>query len=205
MARQVNGHIQEAAQRAAIQRSAERDISRDPSGSGARRAKDAGTATPAREQALAAILDAVERTVPADFASIDDARASLIAAAAIDTPGGREWCWNAPRIRALLDRPRAAPLVVAGISSNQHQFADGFDELLLLTVPLAELDRRLHPRTGNPFGKDPADRARVLANAERLDALILGAGASTIDVTQRPDVVAVTIAAIAGDSRSRQG
>lgn len=72
--------------------------------------------------------------------------------------------WRIPQLRALLEAPRAAPLVVAGCEENMGELLDRFDRVVLLSVPHDVLLARLRSRTTNPFGKRPEELARVLAD-----------------------------------------
>ncbi len=46
--------------------------------------------------------------------------------------------------------------------SNQGRFYDRFDAVVLLSLPAGMLLDRLATRVTSPFGKDPAERERIL-------------------------------------------
>ena len=77
--------------------------------------------------------------------------------------------WRIPQVRALLDPPRATPLVVAGCEENMGELLDAFDRVVLLSVPPDVLRARLAERTTNPFGKQPDELARVLADVDAVE------------------------------------
>jgi dephospho-CoA kinase len=88
---------------------------------------------------------------------------------AVDTDDG--WCevlpdgrqrWREDAIERLLHTEDADLLFVAGCEENQVRFHPRFDHIVLLSAPVDTVLERLATRTGNPFGKDPQERARVL-------------------------------------------
>lgn len=90
---------------------------------------------------------------------------------AVDTDDG--WCepmpdgrqrWREDAVAELLATEDADVLFVAGCEENQVAFHPRFDVIILLSAPADILALRLASRTGNPYGKSPADLARVLAD-----------------------------------------
>jgi hypothetical protein len=75
---------------------------------------------------------------------------------------GLERLWREDRMSALLSQERDEPLFVSGCTSNQGKFYDRFDAVVLLTAPTDVLLERLATRTTNPFGREPAERDRIL-------------------------------------------
>jgi dephospho-CoA kinase len=86
-------------------------------------------------------------------------------------PGGRQ-LWREDAIQALLDGDDADILFVAGCEENQVRFHPQFDSIILLSAPLDTLIDRLATRTDNPFGKAPADLARVLDDVQAVEPLL---------------------------------
>ncbi len=86
-------------------------------------------------------------------------------------PGGRQW-WRDVAIQALLAGDDADIRVVAGCEENQVRFHPQFDGIILLSAPLDTLIDRLATRTDNPFGKAPADLARVLDDVQAVEPLL---------------------------------
>jgi broad-specificity NMP kinase len=107
----------------------------------------------------------------------------------VPTPDGRQQ-WDEPRIEALLDEP-AELLFVLGIEENAVRFLPRFDAVVLLSAPVEVLTERLATRTTNPFGKDPAELARILDDVREVEPLLRQIATHEIDTT-RPlaDVVA---------------
>ena len=98
----------------------------------------------------------------------------------IDESGG-ERLWREDRIDALLRETREVPLFVAGTVANQGRFAARFAEIVLLSAPLPVLLARIATRTGNPFGRHPAERARIVADTEAIEPLLRARATIEID------------------------
>ncbi len=110
--------------------------------------------------------------------------------------GGVEQLWVEPRMAALLAEETPVPLFVAGCVRNQGRFRGRFDEVVLLTAPVDVLVDRIAARTTNPFGKDPAERARILRDLAEVEPL-LRATSTRVVRTDRPlQEVADEVAAI---------
>ena len=95
---------------------------------------------------------------------------------AVDTDDG--WCeplpdgrqrWREGAIAELLAAEDADILFVAGCEENQVAFHSRFDVIILLSAPADILAVRLASRTGNPYGKSPADLACVLADLKDIE------------------------------------
>ena len=99
-----------------------------------------------------------------------------------------EWTWRTDAVAALLSAPRSAPLFFAGCSEEQGRLP--FDLTVLLTAPAAVLHDRLAQRTGNPCGKDAAERARALAYVTTVEPLLRASADLVVDTTRPPRVVA---------------
>jgi dephospho-CoA kinase len=111
-------------------------------------------------------------------------------------PGGPEQLWHEEPMSRLLAEPRTGWLFVAGCVANQGAFYDRFTAVVLLSAPRALMLSRLAARTTNPFGKEAADRARILADLEAVEPLLRRT--ATVEIsTDRPldDVVAAVEAA----------
>jgi hypothetical protein len=111
-------------------------------------------------------------------------------------PDGRQR-WREAAIGRLLDTDDAEVLFVAGCEENQAVFADRFDHVVLLSAPPEVILDRVARRTGNPYGKSAADRARILADLGDVEPL-LRRGADHEIVTDMPllDVVAAVLRAV---------
>ena len=72
-------------------------------------------------------------------------------------------------------------LFVSGCASNMAQFYPRFDHIVLLSAPAAVIAERLASRTGNLYGKDPAELARVLGHIESVEPLLRRGATCEID------------------------
>lgn len=105
--------------------------------------------------------------------------------------------WDEERMSALL--ATTADAVVAGCVTNQGRFADRFDAVVLLSAPVEVMLARIAGRSGNPYGKDPVERDRILAQVHTVEPRLRGS--ATVEVrTDRPlaEVVAAVEAVLAG-------
>jgi len=114
--------------------------------------------------------------------------------------GGWEQLWRQDRIEALLDGHTSGVLFVAGCVANQGVFYPRFDAVVLLTAPEDVILERLEARDSNPFGKHPAERARVLADLARVEPRLRARASAEIDtraplaeVVERLERIAATL------------
>jgi hypothetical protein len=83
-----------------------------------------------------------------------------------------EQVWREERMSALLAEDAAESLFILGCVSNQGKFYDRFDAVVLLSVPVDVLLERLATRVTNPFGKDAAERERILEDLHNVEPLL---------------------------------
>jgi dephospho-CoA kinase len=98
-------------------------------------------------------------------------------------PDGRQQ-WREDAIERLLDTEDAPVLFLAGSEENQVRFHPRFDAIVLLTAPVDVLTDRLATRDTNPFGKDPAELARILDDLREVEPLLRGVATHEIDATR---------------------
>jgi uridine kinase len=108
--------------------------------------------------------------------------------------GGR-WGWRRDLVARLLDEHRDGDLFLAGCSEEQAEF--GFDLKVLLTADAELITARLASRTGNSWGRDPAELAMVLDDLRTVEPLLRRSCdaviATTVPVTEVADrVLALT-------------
>jgi dephospho-CoA kinase len=96
---------------------------------------------------------------------------------------GPDGLWDEERMAALTSGP--GDLVVSGTVPNQGRFYDRFDHVVLLTAPLATLLERVAERAGNPYGKEPAQRAEIVRHVDEVEPR-LRRGATAILDGRRP-------------------
>ena len=97
--------------------------------------------------------------------------------------GTRDWVWRAEAIAALLAGHRGGHLFVAGCRSNQGEFYDRFEHVVLLSAPAEVLLARVAARTDNPYGKAPHERAAILENLAVVEPLLRATATAELDAT----------------------
>ena len=112
-------------------------------------------------------------------------------------PDGRQQ-WREEGIAALLATEDAEVLFVAGCEENQVRFHPQFDHIILLSAPAEILMERLAARTGNPFGKTPAELSRVLQDLRTVEPLLRRVADHEIQTTMPLDDVVSAILCITG-------
>jgi len=113
---------------------------------------------------------------------------------------GLEPQWRADRIDALIASHERSgePLFIGGTVWNQGRFRSRFDEVVLLSVPLDVMLDRVARRDTNPFGKAPAERDRIVADAAVVEPMLRSSATVVVD-TRRPLVDVVDqLASLAG-------
>ena len=96
--------------------------------------------------------------------------------------------WDAGRMARLL---AAHPdLVVSGTVSNQGQFYDRFDHVVLLSAPPAVLLQRVRSRTNNPYGQTAEQRAEILGYVRTVEPLLRASATLELDGTLPPAALA---------------
>lgn len=112
-----------------------------------------------------------------------------------------EQFWREDRMSALVAEHVAGSLFVSGCVSNQGRFYDRFDAVVVLSLPVDVLFERLATRVTNPFGKDPAERERILEDLHRVEPLLRASATTEIDAARRlHDVVDAVEALVQRDS-----
>jgi len=112
-------------------------------------------------------------------------------------PGGGEWLWREERVASLLAEPAPGHLFVAGCVRNQGRFYDRFDAVVLLSAPLPVILGRIASRTGNDYGKDPAERRLIEDQLETVEPLLRRGCTHELDAGRPLDTVAAELLAIA--------
>jgi dephospho-CoA kinase len=97
-----------------------------------------------------------------------------------DAEGG-QW-WDEERIAQLLaeDSPT---LYVSGTVTNQGQFYDRFDAVVLLSAPADVLLGRVSTRTTNEYGKSLDERKLILTHLGEVEPLLRATCTHEIDAT----------------------
>jgi RNase adaptor protein for sRNA GlmZ degradation len=97
--------------------------------------------------------------------------------------GSPDWIWREDAITDLLTGHQHGQLFIAGCKTNQGRFYSQFDHIALLSAPAEVLLARIAARTGNPYGKHPAERARILRDLAEVEPLLRATSTIEIDAT----------------------
>jgi hypothetical protein len=90
-------------------------------------------------------------------------------------------------------------LFVSGCVANQATFYDRFDTVVLLSAPREVMLSRIINRDTNRFGKNPIERARILADLETIEPLLRRS--ATVEITTDCPLGEVVIAVEAAAQR----
>jgi broad-specificity NMP kinase len=121
-----------------------------------------------------------------------------------DGGGEPEPLWDPDRMDALLAGHTDGTLFVGGCVANQGRFSPGFDAVVLLSAPLDVVLERIAVRTGNDFGKAPAERARVVRDVALVEPLLRVGATAEIDTRVPLTQVADRLEEIAGVGPGRR-
>ncbi len=97
---------------------------------------------------------------------------------------GRDWVWREARVHELLTTTAGKVLFAAGCAANQGHFRTHFDHVVLLTAPVEVTLERLATRTTNPFGKDPAECAKILADKAAFEPILRQSADLELETTE---------------------
>lgn len=84
-------------------------------------------------------------------------------------------------------------LFVGSCKSNQGKFYAQFDHIILLSAPIPVLMQRLTTRSPDPYGKHPAELARILEHVGWVEPLLRRAASCEVDTSAPVEQVLDTI------------
>ena len=90
-----------------------------------------------------------------------------------------EWICDKNKLAELISSNN--DIIVAGIASNQDEYLDLFDKVLLLYCNEETLLNRLNTREGNDFGKEKSEQKQVLSWYKEFEEKMRENGAIAID------------------------
>lgn len=103
---------------------------------------------------------------------------------------GTQQLWREDRIDVLLaEAPAGETLFISGCVSNQRKFYPRFDAVVLLSAPVEVILERLASRTTNEFGKNAAERDRILHDLATVEPLLRAGATAEIDTCRPVDDV----------------
>ncbi len=104
-----------------------------------------------------------------------------------------EWYCDPTKLKQLLDEHAHEVVFIAGISENQLEYLDLFDKIFLLQCREQTFLRRIDERTDHHFGKDQAEREKILSLYKNFENTLLLRGAICIHTENPIEVVAENI------------
>ncbi len=94
------------------------------------------------------------------------------------------WVWQQDKLRTILAETANKPLIICGLSYNQDQYYDLFDQIILLSLNQKTVRERLfHRDNGSSFGKQPHELAFILERHKLLEDRAKEAGAIIVDAS----------------------
>lgn len=114
-----------------------------------------------------------------------------------EADGSTDWIWREDKITNLLTDHRDGNLFVSGCKSNQADFYELFDHVVLLSAPVDVMLARITNRTSNPYGKSREERAAVLRNLALIQPLLRRSATVEIDTTVAVEDVVRQLEALA--------
>jgi broad-specificity NMP kinase len=101
-----------------------------------------------------------------------------------DFTSKHDWICDTEYLKKLLDK-KADMVFVLGVASNQDEFLDIFDKVMVLQCKPETFLHRITHRTNNEFGKDKSLQETILGWYEKFEDKMLKKGAISIN-TDRP-------------------
>ena len=138
-----------------------------------------------KSSVLSALRERGYKTVDTDYGGWSE----QVDMPASGEPPAKEWLWREDRMDRLLATEDADILFVSGAVRNQTKFYPRFDHVVLLIAPVAVITERLAMRTNNPYGKDPAELAAVLAQKNTVEPALRRGADLEIDTSVPLDEV----------------
>ncbi|MCO5214738.1 MAG: AAA family ATPase [Thermomicrobiales bacterium] len=92
-----------------------------------------------------------------------------------------EWIWDESSVSELLDTHTDQHVVIIGCRQNQGKFYSQIEQIVVLTVPIDVLQRRIAERASNPFGKQPEQMEHIEATKREVEPLLIRGANLVID------------------------
>lgn len=110
-----------------------------------------------------------------------------------------EWLWDEPAIERALERDDHL-VVIVGSAANQVAFYPRFDRIVLLSAPVEVMVERIASRTTNPFGKEEAELAKILADTAAVEPMLRRRADCEIRTDRPLDEVVDEVMRVVGDT-----
>ncbi len=100
-----------------------------------------------------------------------------------ESDGSTDWVWREDAMTELLTGHQQGKLFVAGCKSNQGEFYQWFEHVVLLSAPADVLLARIASRTENPYGKNSEERSEILYHLAEIEPRLRSSATVEIDAT----------------------
>jgi dephospho-CoA kinase len=97
--------------------------------------------------------------------------------------GSADWIWREDAMSSLLASHDGDHLFVAGCKTNQGEFYQHFDHIVLLSAPADVLLARITTRTSNTYGKGPGELALILRHLAEVEPQLRATATIEIDAS----------------------
>lgn len=100
-----------------------------------------------------------------------------------------DWVLDKDLLNSLIKKSNAERVFVFGMASNQNEFIDIFDQIILLHCNPIVFSKRIAEREGNSFGKDEDVMLQIMTRSDSYRKEMQSKGAIVIDTDQSVDSI----------------
>lgn len=88
---------------------------------------------------------------------------------ALTPEDGKDWVWRVDKVRMLLSQQREAVLFISGCAENMHELFSLIDTVILLSLPIDTIMRRVSARTSGGYGHVEEERRKIAELVEMIE------------------------------------
>lgn len=100
---------------------------------------------------------------------------------ALTPQDGKDWVWQVDKVRMLLSQQREGMLYVSGCAENMTELFPLIDTVILLSVPIDTMMRRVSVRTPGGYGHIEEERRKIAELVETIEPLLRESADHEID------------------------
>ena len=101
-----------------------------------------------------------------------------------------EWVCDGEKLKKLIQESAQDVIFAVGITSNQHEYLDFFDNVLLLKCSEETFLNRIESRTDNTYGKEKSEREQILRFYKKFEENLIKNNAIVIDAEKSVSEIA---------------
>lgn len=94
-----------------------------------------------------------------------------------------QWICDFDQIKDMVKKLKRDEVFIVGITDNQSNFIDYFDQIFLLQISNNDLLNRLKKRTSNDFAQNAEEQEYLLETKEDFEQKMLGNGAISLNAS----------------------